>query len=91
MYLSPYISHSSLWKDLLKIDVTLKTELISPHKSDFRPGNSTIKQIVLITQNIYTVFEETPSKDTWAIFLDNSKAFDIVWHHGLIYKLKANG
>ena len=36
-------------------------------------------------------FDETPSRETRAIFLDLSKAFDTVWHEGLIYNLKANG
>ena len=65
--------------------------LISPHQSGFRPGDSTINQLLLITQNIYGAFDETPSKETRAIFLDLSKAFDRVWHEGLIYKLEFNG
>ena len=48
--------------------------LISPHQSGFRPGDSTINQLLLITQNIYGAFDETPSKETRAIFFDLSKA-----------------
>ena len=68
-----------------------KHELITPHQSGFRPGESTINQLLLITHNIYRAFDDTPSRETRAIFLDFSKAFDTVWHEGLIYKLKANG
>ena len=60
-------------------------------QSGFRPGDSAINQLLLITQNIYRAFDETPSKETRAIFLDLSKAFDRVWHEGLIYKLEFNG
>ena len=65
--------------------------LISPHQSGFRPGDSTINQLLLITQNIYRSFDEIPSKETRAIFLDPSKAFDMVWYEGLIYKMESNG
>ena len=32
-----------------------------------------------------------PSRKTRAVFLDISKAFDKVWHEGLLFKLKRNG
>ena len=31
--------------------------IISPHQSGFRPGDSTINQLLLITQNIYRVIQ----------------------------------
>ena len=36
-------------------------------------------------------FDCDPPKEVRAIFLDISKAFDKVWHDGLIFKLKQNG
>lgn len=36
-------------------------------------------------------FDHYDSLETRAVFLDMSKAFDKVWHDGVIYKLKQNG
>ena len=66
-------------------------QLITPNQSGFRPGDSTINQLLYITHSIHTAFEEYPSCETRAVFLDISKAFDKVWHEGLIFKLKSNG
>ena len=59
--------------------------MISKNQSGFRPGDSTIYQLISITSNIYESFEKYD--ETRALFLDISKAFDKVWHDGLIYKL----
>ena len=60
-------------------------ELISKNQSGFRPGDSTIYQLISITSNIYESFEKYD--ETRALVLDISK----VWHEGLLYKLKCNG
>ena len=42
-----------------------------------------------ITSEIYGSHEKFV--ETRSVFLDISKAFDRVWHEGLVYKLKCNG
>ena len=66
-------------------------QILTPNQSGFRPGDSTINQLLYITHRIYAAFEEFPSRETRAVFLDISKAFDKVWHDVLIFKLKTYG
>ena len=63
--------------------------LLSKNQSGFRPGDSTIYQLLSITSSIYDNFENYD--ETRAVFLDISKAFDKVWHDGVIFKLRRNG
>ena len=58
-------------------------------QSGFRPGDSCINQLLSVTHDIFTSFDN--GLEVRAAFLDISKAFDKVWHDGLIYKLKQNG
>ena len=44
-----------------------------------------------IFSKIYCAFDDIPSKETRAVFLDLSMAFDRVWHRGLIHKLRSSG
>ena len=67
----------------------IENDLISQHQSGFKPGDSCINQLLSITHEIYQSFDE--SFDVHSVFLDISKVFNKVWHHGLIFRLKQNG
>ena len=62
---------------------------INDKQSGYRRGDSTVKQLVSITHEIYKAFDD--GKELRAVFLDISKAFDNVWSEGLILKLKKLG
>ena len=66
-------------------------KLLTPNQSGFRPGDSTINQLLSIPHKIYCEFDDIPSMKTRAVFLDLSKAFDRVWHRGIIHKLRHSG
>ena len=65
----------------------LEENLLNSNQSGFRPSDSCINQLLTITHEIFEVFDCNPSLEIRSIFLDISKAFDKVWHEGLLYKL----
>ena len=65
--------------------------LFTPSQSGFLPGDSCIVQFISTFYEIQTAFDENPTIDVTGVVLDISKAFDKVWHDGIIFKLKAYG
>ena len=64
-------------------------KLISDNQSGFKPGDSCIDQLLSITHEIYHSLDN--GLEVRGVFLDISKAFDKVWHEGLILKLNQYG
>ena len=67
----------------------LANNLLAPNQSGFKPGDSCINQLLSITHEIYSSFDD--GFEVRSVFLDISKAFDKVWHKGIIFKLLQNG
>ena len=64
-------------------------EILSALQSGFIPGDSTVNQLV----DIYNTFCKSldQGKEVRAVFCDISKAFDRVWHRGLLFKPESIG
>ena len=69
----------------------MEEKLLNQNQSGFRPSDSCINQLLAITHDIFEAFDVKPSLEVRSVFLDISKAFDKVWHEGLLYKLKSMG
>ena len=69
----------------------LQNKLFTSCQSGFIPGDSCVSQLLSIPHEIYESFDCHPPTDMSSTFLDISKAFDKVWHEGLIFKLKTYG
>ena len=67
----------------------LAKNLLAPNQSGFKPGDSCMNQLLSITHEIYSSFDG--GFEVRSVFLDISKAFDKVWHEGIIFKLQQNG
>ena len=58
--------------------------IITPHQSGFTRGDSAINQLLFITNEFGKALDE--GKEIRVIFCDISKAFNRVWHIGLLKK-----
>ncbi|MCG8096842.1 MAG: hypothetical protein JAZ17_25000 [Candidatus Thiodiazotropha endolucinida] len=62
---------------------------ITPFQSGFTQGDSTVNQLVDLYNTFSRALDE--GKEVRVVFCDVSKAFDRVWHRGLLAKLKHYG
>ena len=63
--------------------------IITPFQSGFQAGDSTVNQLLYLCNKISNALDN--NKELRIFFLDISKAFDRVWHKGLLFKLKSIG
>ena len=63
--------------------------VITSLQCGFRPGDSTINQLLSITDDLGRALDSV--KEVRVIFCDVSKAFNRVWHEGFLYKLTSYG
>ncbi len=64
-------------------------KLLSDKQSGFTQGDSTVNRLIDITNRILKTLDG--GSEVRGVFLDISKAFDKVWHSGLIFKLRKMG
>ena len=62
---------------------------ITSHQLGFMPGDSTVSQVTSIYNNICKALDDV--LEFRIVFFDISKAFDKVWHKGLLFKLRRAG
>ena len=83
---------SDMWKNIWTcvykemFDSFTTNHHISTNHSSFKPEDSCISQLLLVTHGIYASFNE--KYEVWGVFLDMSKPFYKAWHESLISKLK---
>ena len=62
---------------------------LTSQQSGFRPGDSTVNQMAYMYHTFSKALDDR--LDVRVVFCDVSKAFDRVWHEGILYKLKNLG
>ena len=65
------------------------TQFFTPSQSGFMPGDSTVNQLSYLYNTFCHALDN--GLEVRVIFFDISKAFDKVWHRGLLFKLEQAG
>jgi hypothetical protein len=71
--------------------ITLVGDRLHPYQYGFRPNHSTYNAIHHMLEDLHTVSRGYEHPATPVVFLDLRKAFDRVWHDGLLEMLRKRG
>ena len=63
--------------------------ILIPQNSGFKKGDSTVYQLIYLVNKIHSEWDQ--GNDVCIVYLDQSRAFDRIWHHGLLHKLSVSG
>ena len=80
---------ANIFERILFIKMYISNNLITKHQSGFRPNDLVTNQLICLVDSIHPSLDI--NLDVRSVFLDMSKAFDKVWHVGLLFKPKQNG
>ena len=78
-----------IFKHLYNFLIT--NNLITKNQSGFTPGDSGTNQLLSLIHDVHLAFDDNSCLEVRSVYQDMSKAFDKVWHEGLLHKLKQNG
>lgn len=70
-------------------EFTERNNVLNKEQFGFRKEHSTVHQVKRIVNTITT--NKSHRKSTGVVFLDIEKAFDSIWHNGIIFKLNKFG
>ena len=70
------------------IHILEQRDILTSNQAGFRPGRCTTDQVLKLVQEASDNIHLPPrGRSTYATFFDYSKAYDMVWRDGLIYKM----
>ena len=67
----------------------ISNNLLTKNQSGFRPGDSVTIQLIFVVDKMHSSLDI--NLEVRSVFLYMSKAFDKVWHEGLLFILRING
>ena len=73
------------------LEILEENNLLCQYHSGFRSSDSCQSQLLSIVHDIYASFDQSPTLEVRANFLDISKGFDKLWQEGLLFMTEGIG